>query len=185
MKVVQMWRDSKYPKEMISYMKSVIDLVGKDNYLLLCGNAEIANILEVNSLDFDVEYNKALGSMQNPDWWKKYCVANLFMSDLIRLHYATYMEDLFYLDADFELLSVPDFSQKGQPYLIHKDFCMFYVNGRMDWFRDVIDAVTKMTPRPMCIYRYLTVLARHRESYQIDSNCSKRHDFGAEWKRLN
>jgi hypothetical protein len=100
MKTIQMWRDNGYPKELITCTQTVVNIVGKSNYEILCTNPEIPEILEVPFKNFDEEYNRILSLQQNPDWWVKYCKTNYFKSDLIRLWYATQYDDLFYLDVD-------------------------------------------------------------------------------------
>ena len=180
MKTVQMWRNETYPEELISCLSQTIKTVGRDNYTLLCNNQSLADILEVESLNFDKEYYRILAKIDNPRWWRDYCTMNMYRADMIRLYYAKETPDLFYLDADISLYSLPDFTNPDLPYLVDGDFCMFYVNGRTDWFNQILDDVLKTTAKPMAIYNYLM---KHKyPSCRIKPSCYDRKDFGTKWK---
>jgi hypothetical protein len=65
MKVVQMWRDFNYPQKLIDCAKSVVKIVGKDNYEILCTNPEIPKTLgNVQWKNFDDEYQKAFSAQK-------------------------------------------------------------------------------------------------------------------------
>ena len=183
MKTIQMWRDFNYPKELIACAKTVINIVGKDNYEIFCTNPEISKELgNVNWKNFDDEYQKALLAQKNIDWWKTYCSTNYFMSDLIRLHYATFCPDLFYLDMDIQLL-YKVILEKNYIYFLQGDFCMFAVNGNTEWFNFMIEDVTQCSPIPMVIYSYLAVNKPGRIWKNFPKNYYKRINFGKQWKK--
>jgi hypothetical protein len=183
MKTIQMWRDLEYPDELVQCAKSVISIVGKDNYQLVCNSTELPKILGVPSINFDDEYNRVLSIIGNRKWWGDYCIKNYFMSDMLRLYYATQIKDLFYLDIDITLKQMPVFNKFSRPYLMDRDFCMFYVNGRIDWFQNVINEVVKTPPYPMCIFHYI-ISEMTLVSHNITPNYYIRKDFGIKWKSI-
>ncbi len=184
MKTVQMWRDFNYPKELIACAKTVVNIVGKENYEILCTNPKIPKELgNVRWKNFDEEYAKALADQKNIDWWKTYCTTNYFKSDLIRLWYATRFPDLFYIDADIQLLYLPNLSRENVPYFLQKDFCMFNVNGNIKWFEELIDAVTQNPSMPMIIFHYLTGINCSDNRLNFPNDCCKRTFFGKVWIR--
>jgi hypothetical protein len=188
MKVIQMWREFDYPGQLLDCAKSVIEIVGKDNYEILCTNPKIPEELgNVKWKNFDEEYQKALSAQKNPDWWNTYCSTNYFKSDLIRLYYATCYSDLFYLDIDIALFYLPELSEKNIPYFYRNDFCMFAVNGNTRWFEELIEIVsTRLLPRPMVIFDYLLRNhddQRERKRMNFPNDCCERINFGKRWKK--
>ena len=60
MQIIQTWRNNNYPEQLIECLTSVVSLIGKDNYLLICNNTEIADRVGVKSINFDDDYNRIL-----------------------------------------------------------------------------------------------------------------------------
>lgn len=186
MKVIQMWRDFNYPQKLIDCAKTVVEIVGKDNYEILCTNPEIPKTLgNVKWKNFDDEYQKAFSAQKNPNWWKTYCTTNYFKSDLLRLYYATCYSDLFYLDIDTQLFYLPNLVEENIPYFHRGDFCIFAVNGNTKWFEQLIEIITiRYPPRPMIIFEYLTREHNiHGERRNFPKDFCNMIYFGKQWKK--
>jgi hypothetical protein len=179
-----MWRDFNYPKELIFCANTVVKIVGKENYKILCTNPDIPKELgNVPWEDFDEEYTRLLSLQSNPNWWTVYGSTNYFMSDLIRLYYATQFDDFFYLDVDIQLFHLPKL-EEGFIYTEKGDaLCMFAVNGCSEQYRMFTDILMQTKPKPMCIYDMLPLFSRMFYIKNFPKGCYRRTFFGNEWKK--
>jgi len=179
MRALQLWGNARYPEELVRYTRSVLDIVGPDNYSLFCNNREISDALGVEYQNFDAEISRILNVIQCSPWWLEYCSNNMFKSDMVRLFHACEYDDLLYLDADIELLHKP-IATSSKPLMADGDFCGFYVNGNTDWFRRFMHEITaRLKPEPYSIYNYLST--KFMEIGNIQQDAYIRHDFGIKW----
>lgn len=150
MKVLQIWFDKKMPEEVKGYMKSVRDNTPDASYYFI-GEQQNAPPGAI-CLNPQAEIEKAFAKLGNRSWWEKYCSANMFKADMIRLAWAIDMTDLLYVDADVEFVSPPMFSTSSLPIMgVHKgfqEFFLFYVNDCRRWFEDLVAFTLKRPPIP-------------------------------------
>jgi hypothetical protein len=184
MKVIQLWRNDTYPKELLRCVESVLRFVDKSDYTLICNNSEIAQRLDVGSKNFDEEFHRILGAIGDHDWWDKYCTMNMYRADMMRLYYATQIPDLLYFDIDTVLLRMPEFKSVGKPYFYNGDIRIFYVNGQIGWFSNLLKTITsQLTPQPFVIYNYVRSLHLDRNNmFNMDNRDFFVTDFGQTYK---
>ena len=184
MKVIQLWRNEDYPPELLRCVESVLRFIDKDNYTLICNNPEIAQRLGVNSKNFDEEFYKILGLVDDWKWWSDYCTMNMARSNMIRLYYASQIPDLLYLDIDTVMLKMPEFKSVGKPYFYNGDIGRFYVNGQTEWFTNLLETITaQLAPVPFVIYNYVKKLYFESQSlFRMDTKNFFVTDFGKKYK---
>jgi len=143
MRILQVWNNNLLEqrfRECMLSVNSVCTVKGID-HTIVCRNEELFNDFNNKVL---INFDEFIKDM-DIEWWKNLMGFHQSQSDLVRMEFAKTTADLFYIDADVELLSMPEFVSNGLPYLGKNgngiDFFIFYVNGNAKFFEVLLKTV--------------------------------------------
>lgn len=150
MKILQVWNDNKIDDRYYKCIESVNKICTEKNFthIIVCRSPELFfNLNNTEIVNFD-DFIKNV----NTDWWVNILQHHQSQSDLVRLEYAKNNPDILYIDADTELLYIPDFMKNDMPYIGDRgnvtDFFIFYVNGNTKFFDDLLMTVQEIRKDP-------------------------------------
>lgn len=147
MKVLQIWLGPDLPASIRRNMETVYAFTpDADHYFI--GRKSTAPVgYEV--VDPGLEIEKTYQLLGHAFWWKRYCQNNCYLSDMLRLSWATQHTDLLYVDADVSFNGSPIITSMEKPHIgtanNKMDFFILW-SGDSGWWRNLIEKAQKYFP---------------------------------------
>jgi len=159
MKILQVWNNKILPENYKLCIKSVNDICRTQNieHILVGNKKELFKDLFISFIPFQDCVSK-----YSTDWWEYMLNRHNTQADFIRLNFIIEDPEIFYIDADVELYTLPEFEKNGRPYFgmsfNYIDFFMAYGNENSLFFETLLNRIQKRSPRSSVFMEYFSTL---------------------------